>query len=60
MDQQQDQQAAAGATPLSTTRHAFHETGLEVESVVSGLVLISMLGFIGMLFMACFDAGLVA
>ena len=39
---------------------SFGDSVVDVDSVVSGAALFSMLGFIGMLFIGCFDAGLIA
>ena len=42
------------------TSLSYGESGVDVESVFSGVVLIGMMGFICMLFIGCFDAGLFA
>ncbi len=42
-------------TPVS-----FDDSVIDVESILSGLVLCGMLGFICLLFVGCFDAGLFA
>ena len=39
---------------------SFDDSVIDVESVVSGAALFSMLGFICLLFIGCFDAGLIA
>ncbi len=39
---------------------SFDDSIVDLESVFSGAVLIGMLGFICMLFINCFDAGLIA
>ncbi len=38
----------------------YDEPAIDVESVVTGVVMLGMLGFLCMMFIGCFDAGLIA
>lgn len=49
-----------GASSKPYTPVSYGESAFDVESVVSGAVLLGMLGFVCMLFISCFDAGLIA
>ncbi len=51
-------QAAAPSKPYTPV--SFDDSVIGAESVISGAVLFGMLGFICMLFIGCFDAGLIA
>lgn len=53
-----EQQTGASSKPY--TPASYRESAIDVESLVSGALLFGMLGFVCMLFVGCFDAGLIA
>ena len=56
MEQQSEPQAPPADRRLPVS---FDQPYFDIESLVSGLVLVAMLGFVSMMFIGCFDVGLV-